>query len=253
MLTASRIKQISSLSQKKFRKELGLFVAEGEKVVTELLENANWEIHQIFAIDSWFDKHNVPANILAEKVSPKDLSRISTLVTPNQVLAVVKIPERIIDNIRLQKRYTLLLDNIQDPGNFGTILRTADWFGVENIICSENTVELYNPKVIQASMGSFMRVNVFYNSLKKFLERLPSGFPAMGAMLEGENIHQSKLPKEGILIIGNESRGISPDLTKYINHKLNIPLNRLRGKNNFPDSLNAAVANGIILSHLSKH
>ena len=253
MVTASRIKQIKSLSQKKFRKESGLFVAEGEKVVSELLENVNWEIHQIFATDSWLEKYSIPANIPAEKVSPKDLKRISTLVTPNNVLAVVKIPERIIGNIRLQKRHTLLLDNIQDPGNFGTILRTADWFGVENIICSENTVELYNPKVIQASMGSFMRVNVFYTSPEKFLKSLPSDFPVMGAMLEGENIYQSNLPKEGLLIIGNESKGISPDLTKYITHKLEIPLIRQKGKRIFPDSLNAAVASGIILSHLSKH
>ncbi len=250
MITAARIKQIKSLTQKKFRKELGLFVVEGEKAVNELLLHKNWEINHIFALESWLNENVIPGNIPFDRVSGKELSRISSLTTPNSVLALVNIPEWDIRNVNPSIDITLMLDNIQDPGNMGTIIRTADWFGIDNIICSENTVEVFNPKVIQATMGSFMRVKVFYTSLKKYLETLPEPLPVMGAMLDGENLYKTELPDKGILITGNESQGISAEILKLINRKIHIPLFHKRGKTQQPESLNAGVATGIILSQL---
>jgi RNA methyltransferase, TrmH family len=250
MITAARIKQIRSLAQKKFRKELGLFVVEGEKAVSELLLHKNWKINHIYALESWLDINVIPGPIPSDRVSEKELSRISSFTNPNSVLALVNIPQWDISKVNPSVDITLMLDNIQDPGNLGTIIRTADWFGIDNIICSENTVEVFNPKVIQASMGSFMRVKVFYTSLKKYLENLSEPLPVMGAMLEGEDLYKAVLPGRGILITGNESQGISPELVKLINRKIRIPLFQKEGKAQQPESLNAGVATGIILSHL---
>ncbi|MBW6478832.1 MAG: RNA methyltransferase [Bacteroidales bacterium] len=253
MITAARIKQIRSLTQKKFRKELSLFVVEGEKAVSELLLHKNWEINHIYALESWLIENTIPGNIPSDRVSEKELSRISSLTTPNSVLALVNIPVWNINDINPSGDITLMLDNIQDPGNLGTIIRTADWFGIDNIICSENTVEVFNPKVIQASMGSFMRVKVFYTSLKKYLENLPEPLPVMGAMLDGEDLYKTGLPGRGFLITGNESQGISPELVKLINRKIRIPLFHKAGKTQQPESLNAGIATGIILSHLRNY
>ena len=253
MITAARIKQIRSLAQKKFRKELGLFIVEGEKAVSELLSHKIWEINHIYALETWLNKNAVPGNIPSDKVSEKELSRISSLTAPNNVLAVVKIPEWDISKLNPTNDITLMLDNIQDPGNLGTIIRTADWFGIDNLICSENTVEVFNPKVIQASMGSFMRVKVFYTTLKNYLENLPEELPVMGAMLDGEDICKAEIPARGILITGNESQGISPELVKMITQKIRIPLFQKEGKTQLPESLNAGVATGVILSHLRKY
>ncbi len=253
MITAACIKQIRSLSRKKFRKELGLFIVEGEKAVSELLSHKNWEIHHIYALGDWLNKNQVPGNVPSEKVSVKELKRISSLTTPNNVLAIVKIPEWKISEINPAGDLTLMLDNIQDPGNLGTIIRTADWFGIENIICSESTAEVFNPKVIQASMGSFMRVKVVYTSLKTYLESLSEQIPVMGAVLHGKNIYTTEIPDKGILITGNESQGISDDLENMITHKISIPLFHKKEKNQLPESLNAAIATGIIISHLRKN
>ncbi len=248
MLSSSKIKWLKSLSQKKFRKQEGLFIAEGDKIVKELL-SSSFEVKGIYAIESWAENASLPANITPQIVSAKELERISSHASPNQALAVVQIPDN-HPNFELHNRFTLVLDNIQDPGNLGTIIRTADWFGVRNIVCSEDTAEVYNPKVIQATMGSFMRVNVSYTKLEEFFSKIPQGFPVMGALLEGENIFETELPSEGIIVTGNESKGISAAVRSYISGKLFIP----RGVDNAeqPESLNAAIATGIILALLTQ-
>lgn len=253
MISPNLIKQIKGLSQKKNRREKGLFVVEGHKAVNELLKQSDWKVNHIYALDAWLDENIIPRNIPFDKVSEKELARISSLTAPNQVLAVVKIPERNIMELKTHDKLILLLDNIQDPGNLGTIIRTADWFGVENIICSENTAELYNPKVIQSSMGSFLRVKLYYTLPEVFLSKLPNELPVMGALLDGENIYKEELPDEGIIIIGNESRGISAKLMDFITHKIYIPAHHDANRKNQPESLNAAVAAGIILSHIRSH
>lgn len=253
MITAAQIKQTRSLAQKKLRIELGLFLVEGDKAVSELLSHNNWKIDHIYALENWLNKNAVPDNISSDKVSEKELSRISSLTTPNNVLAIVKIPKWDIRKLNPTQDITLMLDSIQDPGNLGTIIRTADWFGIDNIICSENTVEVFNPKVIQASMGSFMRVKVFYTSLRNYLENLPKELPVIGAMLDGEDLYKAEIPAKGILITGNESQGISSELVKMITRKIRIPLFPKGGKTQLPESLNAGVATGIILSHLRKN
>jgi RNA methyltransferase, TrmH family len=249
MLSASKIKWVKALSQKKFRKQEGLFVVEGDKIVKELLQS-NWEIIELLALGSWFESNTLPGKIHGHSISAKELERISSLTTPNQVVAVVRIPVNHISTLVLGNNYSLMLDNIQDPGNMGTILRTADWFGINNIICSENTADIFNPKVIQATMGSFIRTRVFYTDTVKFLKEISGRYPIMGAMLDGESIFSTRLPAEGILVIGNESRGISPEIDQYISHKVFIP----RGDQNqqLPESLNAGVAAAIIMSQLMK-
>ncbi len=250
MISANRIKQIKALSQKKHRRESGLFIVEGDKAVSELLQQSDWEISHIYALQAWLDENILPPNTLFDKVSEKELSRISGLTKPNRVLAVVKTPERDITELKTGGKLILLLDNIRDPGNLGTIIRTADWFGIENIICSENTAELYNPKVIQSAMGSFLRVKLYYTSPEVYLSSLSEELPVMGALLNGDNIYKKKFPDEGIVIIGNESRGISANLINYITHRIYIPKHRDINKKILPESLNASVAAGIILSHL---
>lgn len=248
MLSLSKIKWLKSLGQKKYRKQEGLFIAEGDKIVKELL-TSSMEVKGIYGTASWAGDVSFPEGMVPEIITDKELERISSLNSPNQALAVVKIPATNTDSIELKNRFTLVLDNIQDPGNLGTIIRTADWFGVRNIVCSPDTAELYNPKVIQATMGSFMRVNVFYTLLEDFFSGIPKDFPVMGALLEGENIFRTNLPTEGIIVTGNESRGISSAIRGFITSKLFIP----RGIENTeqPESLNAAVATGIILSNLT--
>ncbi len=249
MLSSSKIKWLKSLGQKKYRKQEGVFIAQGDKIVKELL-TSSLEVKQIYATASWIDDLVFPAGLNPQNITNKELERISSLNSPNQALAVVKIPQAKPNAIEFRNQFTLVLDNIQDPGNLGTILRTADWFGIRNIVCSPDTAELYNPKVIQASMGSFMRVKVFYTLLENFFSSIPDNFPVLGALLDGEDIFSTQLPSEGILVTGNESRGISPAIRGFITQKLYIP----RGNENSeqPESLNAAVATGIILANLTK-
>jgi RNA methyltransferase, TrmH family len=247
MLSSTKIKWLKSLSIKKFRRQEGLFVAEGEKIVYELLQS-NWKVTDVFAIDSW-DYHNKMDNqIPVHRVSPKDLERFSSLSTPNKVLAVVKMKEFQIHQMVLKNQFTLFLENIQDPGNLGTIIRTAEWFGINNIVCSPDSADVYNQKVIQATMGSFIRTNLVYMPFEAFLDFIPVGFPVMGAMLAGDNIFRSRLPKEGILVIGNESKGITSETGRYITTKLFIP--RVNQNQNHPESLNASIATSIILAQL---
>jgi len=247
MLSKTEIKRINSLSLKKFRLQHGLFCAEGDKIVNELIVSG-WETEVIYATDDWSglqqDVSGIP-NIRI--ISNKELGQISSLTTPNKALALVRIPQRDMIQVDATKELVLALDNIQDPGNLGTIIRAADWFGVDKIICSQDTADVYNPKVIQATMGSFARVKLLYCNLDEFFDSLPETLPIMGAMLKGDNIFKKEPPKRGILVLGNESKGISDNIARRISQKLFIPMYNEDLRKQKPESLNVAMAAGIML------
>ena len=246
MLSKNQIKHIQSLKQIKFRKELGLFIAEGPKIVEELLE-ANYRIDTVYATEDWMEeKRERFAQKFAEfvKISPKELQRISNLSTPNKVLAVCRLPERDLQEISEPEGTLLALDDIRDPGNMGTIMRTADWFGVNTIICSNDCVDVFNPKVVQSSMGSLARVKVYYTDLETYISE--SEIPVYATVLDGTSIWESRVDK-GIFLIGNESRGIRPEVLRHATHRISIP-----SGGSGAESLNAAVATGIILAVVSR-
>jgi TrmH family RNA methyltransferase len=239
MLSKNRIKYIKSLQIKKNRDLEGFFIAEGEKIVSEIANSKS------SIIESWFyTKEFDISEIDLEKgilIDDKELQQISSLKTANKALAICKKAKN-----ELQKsEFYLALDEIQDPGNLGTIIRLADWFGISNIFCSQNTVDCYNPKVIQASMASFLRVNVFYGDLKEFLTH--NKLPSYGAFLEGKSIYSEKVSPKGILVIGNEGNGISAEIEKLITDKITIP------KIGKAESLNASIATSILLSEFFRN
>lgn len=238
-LSKNEAKFIQSLCHKKHRQAEGVFIAEGVKLVEEILKS-NFRIKKIYATEKWGGGKTDLKDVIAI-VSEDDLARISTLQTPNQVLALVEQPT-IKPVLQFKNKLSLVLDGIQDPGNFGTIIRIADWFGIDQIICSHDTVELYNPKVIQSTMGSFIRENVVYDYLTDLLKT--AQVPIYGALLSGASIYEIDKPKEGILLIGSEGKGIGEELLSMITNPITIP--RIGGA----ESLNAAVATGILLSHL---
>lgn len=237
MLSKNAVKYIQSLQQKKFREEHSLFVAEGPKVVEELLREPAFTCRQVFALAEWNDEPVPPA---AEKfiITAAELERISGLQAPNRVLAVFEMRAPV--RPRVKDDFCLVLDGIQDPGNLGTIIRNADWFGVKNIVCSPDTADCYNPKVVQSSMASLARVNVYYTDICEWI-REQGPVRKMAAALSGRDIHTVKRSPEGILIIGNESAGIRPEVLACADEQLLIPG---RGK---AESLNAGVASGILL------
>ncbi len=238
MLSRSESKYIQTLSHKKQRDAEGLFIVEGPKLVQEIL-NSQFSIKKIYALQSWLNVNNHYSNAVI--VSEDELQKISTLQTANEVLVIAQIPE--IDNtLELENIVTLALDGIQDPGNMGTIIRIADWFGIKQIICSRDCVEQYNPKVIQSTMGSFIRVKVVYTDLEKCLQN--TQVPIYGALLNGTDIKKITPLTEGIIVIGNESKGIRAPILPLIKNAISIK--KIGGA----ESLNAAVATGIILSHL---
>ena len=246
MISINQIKHINSLKQNKFRKIHKEFIAEGEKTVAGIL-SSNFEISGIFALEEWLEKNKkICKEFNVEQISEKELKRISSQKTPNNVLAVVKIPENEIDIKTIFSDLILMLDNINDPGNLGTIIRIADWFGIKNIICSENTVDLYNPKVVQATTGSIARVKVYYTELKEFLQKTPENITVYGTLLEGGNISKSKLKKTGIIIIGSESHGISKELFPFIKEKIKIPEYLAKTNTQKAESLNASIATAIV-------
>lgn len=240
MLSKNEVKYIQSLCHKKQRQAEGLFIAEGPRLADELL-NSGHHIEKIYALDEWIARHaDLPE---AVAISDIELQKISALQTPNQVLILAAQKPPATEPV-FSRQLTLVLDGIQDPGNFGTIIRIADWFGITQLIASEDTVELYNPKVIQATMGSFVRVQVWYRPLAALLKS--AKVPVYGALLDGENMHSVAPVAEGILVIGNEGKGIDTELLTYITHPVTIP--RLGGA----ESLNAAVAAGILVAHLKR-
>jgi TrmH family RNA methyltransferase len=242
MLGKSKIKYIQSLGQKKVRDEEGLFIAEGPKLIAEFLTAGNVNIKQVYALKEWIDEHeNAVKGIDVSEISEAELGKISQLATPNQVVAVVQ--KFAVPVTGAKNRITLVLDTLQDPGNLGTIIRITDWFGISHIVCSPGSADLYNPKVVQSTMGSLTRVNVLYTDLLTWLEK-QQGVPVYAASLDGQDVSSMKKITEGILLIGNESKGISDELLNRADKKITIT-----GKGR-AESLNAAVAAGIILSHI---
>ncbi|MDB2675500.1 RNA methyltransferase [Flavobacteriales bacterium] len=234
MLTNNTIKKIRSLSLKKNRKAEGLFVAEGEKIVNELIDSA-FEIESIFATSEWKGSDAVI-------ISEKELSRISFLKTPNKVLAVVRIPA---ESNTISGETIIALEGISDPGNLGTIIRLADWFGVEHILCSENSVDYLNPKVVQSSMGSISRVKVHYVNLDTDLNNYPD-YKRYATVMDGDDYREIDFSSKRILIFGNESKGISESVLDSEVNKISIP----KAQYSNAESLNIAVACGIFLSRL---
>ncbi|HEV8506679.1 MAG TPA: RNA methyltransferase [Chitinophagaceae bacterium] len=242
MVSKSQLKYIQSLGQKKYRDTEGVFVAEGPKLVKELIQGKNVELSQIFALNEWIRENNdLLESVNVTPINEIELQRISQLTTPNKVIAVVKKFEAIEPIIK--ERISLVLDAIRDPGNLGTIIRIADWFGISQVICSDDCADIYNPKVVQATMGSIARVRVFYTVLPGWLKQ-QTGTRIYAAMLEGRDVTKMSVIKEGLIIIGNESSGIDEELQQCANEKISIP------RKGNAESLNAAVATGIILSHL---
>jgi len=240
MLSKSQIKLIKSLSQKKFRNKHQLFVVEGIKGIQEFL-NSDFELVSLYTTNSEFD---VPDKFV-HTIDEKELNKISFLKTPQKALAVFKILENKRPEIN---DLTLILDGVRDPGNLGTIIRLCDWFGIENLICSLDTVDCYNPKVVQASMGSLARVKVFYRALENFLNENPE-IPVFGTLLDGKNIYSEKLPQKAFIVMGNEANGISEEIKNRISQKITIPQ---FGKRRETESLNVATATSIILSEFRR-
>lgn len=246
MLSKTHTKYIQSLQHKKLRDELHLFIAEGPKVVMDLLAGGKFNCKEIFAVKEWLGAHDelrsVYSNTLFTEVKDFELDKISALSTAHYVLGVFeKIKPD--ENIDCTGKITLALDTIQDPGNLGTIIRIADWFGVKDMICSVGCADLYNPKLVQGTMGSLGRVNVVYTDLPEWLHQNKK-VKIYAASLDGRSIASVGKLKEGIVIIGNEANGISEAVMKLVTEKITIP------KTGEAESLNAAVAAGIILSHL---
>lgn len=239
MLTKATAKLIQSLKDKKARQESGLFVVEGTKTVTELADS-KIKVKSLFATHEWIEGNQrfsgVPANIV--EVSEQQLRQLSLMQSPQQVLALAEIPQVVFDPQEIASQFTLALDTIQDPGNLGTIIRIADWYGIRHILCSPTCADAFNPKVIQATMGSFMRVDLHYLSLPDFFEKQQQ--TVVGALMNGQNLYQAQLPDKGVLLIGNEGAGIGAELLKYITTAVTIP--RFGGA----ESLNAGVAAAII-------
>ena len=253
MISKNQLKYIRQLEQKKYRRREGCFVAEGTKVVGDLLQRYRPEA--VFATADW----QAPAGITPQLVTDDELRRISFLQHPQQVLALVPLPTinstlgsaaSLREELStLNLKLTLALDGVQDPGNLGTIIRIADWFGISTIICSEDTVDAWNPKVVQATMGSIARVNIIFINLPEFLDSLPADFPVYGTFLDGDNIYTQELTREGLIIMGNEGNGISDAVRAKVNRRLLIP-DFHQGET--ADSLNVAIATAITCSEFRR-
>jgi len=242
MLSKPKIKYIQTLGQKKFREKERMFIAEGPKLVKELMESNTAKIQEIYALKDWIGGNKkLTGQVPVTEIAESELEKISQLSTPNNVLAVVE--QFATREITAKGNITLALDNIQDPGNLGTMIRVADWFGVTQIVCSPDCADLYNPKVVQSTMGSIARVNVLYVDLQEWLLK-QKNIRIYAAVLEGQDITSIKKIQEGVIIIGNESKGISADVLHLANVKITI------ARKGNAESLNAAVAAGIVLSHL---
>lgn len=243
MLKKNEIKDIQSLRHKKFREETGLFLAEGPKIVAELLQLIPQQCEKIYAVESWIKEHQSLLQTGSyEIITETDLNRISQLQTPNEVAGIWR---QVKSTEPTQKdTFSLYLDAIQDPGNFGTIIRIADWFGIKNIVCGEGCADLYNSKVVQSTMASIARVNVYYDTDHDWLSKQTQ--PVYAAVLGGESVYEIDKSSVGVLVIGNESKGIQATVLQKATQKITIP------KRGEAESLNAAVATGIILSHLLK-
>ncbi len=245
MLSKAQISLITSLQHKKFRTTHGLFIVEGIKSVTEFV-HSSYKVQKIFATDQACAKLlKIPQSIKPIALSENDFNKISALKSPQGALALVEIPERQdLDLESLKNRHTLVLDGVQDPGNLGTIIRTAEWFGIEQIVCSQDTVDAYNPKVVQATMGSLARVKLHYTAIDELIQQ--QEIPTYGALLEGKSIYDIDFGSQGFIIMGNEGNGIRPELIPSIKTAVTIP------RIGLAESLNVAVATTIFCSEIAR-
>ena len=240
MITRAEILDIKALATKQGREELGAFIAEGEKLVGEI-RNSSLRIRRILQTRPIFAD--------GELISEKEMERISQLKSANSVLAVVELPKHKLSLANPTKNLVLCLDRIQNPGNLGTIIRLADWFGISDIVCSEDTADCFNPKVVQATMGAILRVRVHYTNLAAWLSS-QSGACIYGTFLEGENIYNAQLEKSGVIVMGNEGQGISDEVAEQVTHKLLIP--PYPADRCGSESLNVAVATAVICSEFRR-
>jgi len=249
MLSTNELKFLRSLQQKKYRKEYQQFLVEGTKSVLEVLQS-DYAVKEVYATQQWLDKHP-DFSMEVYLVSPKECERISSFTTSPEVFALVKMKEEEVFPADKYKKI-LLLDGIKDAGNFGTIIRTLDWFGIHGVVCSEDTVELYNPKTIQASMGSFTRVNVFYRDLNTFILENKDNYTFFGTFMEGENIRNTVFPEYSAIVLGSESIGISDKIVNLINEKISIPRGECENEKNKAESLNVSLATAIVCYELAR-
>lgn len=248
-LSKNRISYIRSLERKKERSKDGVFLAEGTKVAGDLM-SSSFHCRFVVAVKEWFDAH--PEVQADEKccVSEEELQHVSLMKTPQQVLAVFEQRNDTLDAAVLSLSLCLALDGVQNPGNLGTIIRIADWFGIEHIVCSPDTADVYNPKTIQATMGALAHVHLYYRDLSDFFGSLNADVPIYGTLLDGCNIYHETLTRNGIIVMGNEGRGIRPQTEKFINKRLYIP--------NYPegriatDSLNVAIATSVVCAEFRR-
>jgi TrmH family RNA methyltransferase len=253
MISKIKSKFIISLQKKKIRDEKQLFIIEGDKIVKEFLA-AGIKVKMLIARPEFLS--TLPAGLTRfadeiEEVSFEELKQVSTLVSPHDALAVIPMPVPKMDTAEIFNQLSVSLDCIQDPGNLGTIIRAAGWFGIKNIICSPDCVDVYNPKVIQASMGALLHVNVCYTDLRIFLSSASkSDIPVFGTLLEGDSIYSHKLDNKGIILLGNESKGISDELLPFITEKITIP--GFSNAKHGIDSLNVGMAASVVLSEFAR-
>lgn len=238
-LSKNQLKLITSLQQKKYRNKYSLFIAEGTKVVREFL-NSNIELDQLFFVDET-GYEGIEKKV---QISEEELKKISSLKSPNNVLALFKIPRK---KILINEGLVLVLDDINDPGNLGTIIRLCDWFGVDQLVCSEKTVDCFNSKVVQASMGSLTRINIVYTNIVDYLQKTP--LPKYATLLNGENVYKASLPKQAVLVMGNEANGIDKSVLNELNNAISIPR---FGEFQQTESLNVATATAILLSEFKR-
>lgn len=252
MLSKNKIKFIQSLARKKSRDQENVFLVEGNKMVAEAI-SSNLNVKLVAGTTSFFTEYNIgqaQANEIIE-CTAEEIKKASLLKNPQQALAVVEKPSKQLNFGELTQEFSLALDFIQDPGNLGTIIRIADWFGIKNILCSTDTVDCYNPKVIQASMGAIFRVQIHYVDLSEIIVQAQQNqLPVFGTFLEGNNIYTEHLPKKGILVMGNEGNGISPTIEKKIQNKIHIP--SFQTEQAGSESLNVATATAICCSEFKR-
>jgi TrmH family RNA methyltransferase len=251
MISKNQIKFVRQLEQKKFRKAENLFIAETHKVVGDLLA-AGFRPVQLFATNDWISEHCPMLATLdcqITEVCLDELTRLSLQQHPQQVLALFPIPSAPQPLSNLTSKLSILLDNVQDPGNLGTIIRIADWFGIDTIYCSPGTVDAWNPKVVQATMGSIARVHIIYIEPDELFSQLPADYPIYGTFLDGENIYTQQLTSHGLIVMGNEGNGISDAVRARVSHKLLIPDFH---KGDTADSLNVAIATAITCSEFRR-
>lgn len=253
MISKKQVSFIKSLSTKKHREETGLFIVEGEKICNELMQT-DYEIEKVYYTSSWSGKDSASAEKASfdnrfEEVEQAELEKISLLKTPNKVLALVKQKAIKFTPEIHTKGPVLMLDNLQDPGNLGTIIRTAEWFGFYTVIASLQTVDIYSPKVVQAAMGSLFRINYLKQDLIEIVKSLDQHIhPAYATVLGGKNIYTNKMALNGVFILGNEANGVSLSLQSLVNEHLGIPLSKVSKNASRPDSLNVAVAGALIMA-----